>query len=151
MSDGLFTVIGVVLGSGLTYFARRSDVRQTMRLEAADMLANFPMVLWGEAPGGTYLGYRVELERLGTRLRMAGMPESMAMTVERCALQFREALQQVSTDEGPAMVVHEAQDKAWNQIQSEAARWLAAGPIRRRTIHRRFVGGYATKYAPTRE
>jgi hypothetical protein len=75
--NAVLPVVTLLIGAWLTSANKRSEVRNTMRLEAADLLAELPIVAWTKGGEGDLLNLEKALSRLGARLSLAGMPAEM--------------------------------------------------------------------------
>lgn len=86
--DTALPIVTLVLGAFLANFGRRSQVRDTMRLEAADMLVELPTLLWAKGQDDAWRAFETARDRLVIRLNMAGVPRQMVTHVATGAQHF---------------------------------------------------------------
>ena len=78
-------LIALFIGFALSPFAKRSEVRNTLRIEAGDQLADLHAVLVETRKANDYGTFAVALQRLKLRLRAAGMPSLMIVHLSAVA------------------------------------------------------------------
>ena len=121
-------VISLFVGAWLTGRTKKADVRGTMRIEAADLMADIPALLWKKGNDGDWLNVRTGLDRLRFRLCLAGLPPTVARYLVESGLQFWHALEW-GEDVGPegesGWIIYREDSADWNRVEDAVAQWLA--------------------------
>lgn len=84
--DPWVPLIALLLGFVLSPFAKRSEVRNTLRIEAGDQLADLQQVIAQTHRDDDFGAFLVTVNRLRMRLRAVGMPRGMIDVLSRDAV-----------------------------------------------------------------
>jgi hypothetical protein len=135
--DTALPIVTLVLGAFLASFGRRSQIRDTMRLEAADMLVELPTLLWAKGQDGAWRAFETERDRLVIRLNMAGVPRHMVTNFAVSAQHFWD---NVIEDDEPEPYIMGPDMQPWMITSALMADYLGTNsPFRRWRIRRAFA------------
>lgn len=135
--DTALPIVTLVLGAFLASFGRRSQVRDTMRLEAADMLVELPALLWARGQDGAWRAFETARDRLVIRLNIAGVPRHMVTHFTASAQHFWD---NVIEDDEPEPWIRGVDMEPWTVSSALMADYLGtSNPFRRWRIRRVFA------------
>lgn len=101
MGDVFSTVLPVVtllLGAGLANYLKHSELRRSLRLEAADQLSDLPALLWNKTDPDASLRVNAAVSRLTVRLNLAGVHPGLTERLEDSALSLFNSVRIVGQD-----------------------------------------------------
>lgn len=114
--DSILPVATLILGAGLANFLKFSELRRSIRLEAADQLAALPVLLWDKTDPEAWLKLNAATSRLSIRLNVAGVHPDLAERLRDSAIVFWRSVHVVGHDEdGDIWVIGESADESWNE------------------------------------
>ena len=132
--DTVLPIVTLVLGAFLASFGRRSQVRDTMRLEAADMLVELPTLLWAKGRDGAWRAFETARDRLVIRLKWPGCLGTWSPT-SRQALSI--SWDNVIEDDEPEPYIMSPDMQPWTITSAFMADYLGTNnPFRRWRIRR---------------
>jgi len=130
MKDAFTTVLPIVtllIGAWLTGRTKKADVRGQMRLEAADLLADLPALLWKKGDDEDWVNVSNAIERLRFRLCLAGMNPKVAEGLAQGAGHFWEHTEWLA--EGPdgtsCWIITNEHAADWHRNSAIVVKWLA--------------------------
>jgi hypothetical protein len=140
--DTLLPIITLLIGAGLGSFVKRGELRTTMRLEAADQLAELPTFLWATGGSEDWVNLNAALDRLAIRLRLAGVPGVLMEEFKHTAIAFWEGVEPIfSNEDGPVYATDAAVLTRWTTVSVYIGEHLA----RSNSVRRWIAGRAATR------
>lgn len=134
----ILPVLTLVLGAWLARWTKKSDVRSTMRIEAADLLADLPSRLWQQGGDDDWLNLKTAISRLSVRLAMTGLPTPIVTALGESAITFWYGVEQVHPDD-TSLSLRPDKSKDWDRMSELVSEWLSTNSgIRRWTIERAY-------------
>lgn len=124
--DALIPVATLFLGAGLANFLKFTELRRSLRLDAADQLAARPTLLWDKTSPGAWIDLNVALSRLWIRLSLAGIHDDLIERLDKHATAFWQSVHVVGQgDDGEDIwTVGEDAHESWDETSGVVARIL---------------------------
>jgi hypothetical protein len=123
--DALLPVATLLLGAGLANFLKFTELRRSLRLDAADQLAEIPALLWNKTDPDAWIAMRAALSRLSIRLNLAGVHPDLIERVRDSANAFWHSVHVVGQDDdGDVWTVGETSGETWDEVSTVVAELL---------------------------
>lgn len=124
----LLPIVTLLIGAWLTGRTKKADVRSNMRLEAADLLADVPALLWQKGTDGDWTRLTTGLDRLRFRLCLAGLPPKVAQRLVDGGQEFWthvEWQEGIGPEGEDGWTVTTTYTEAWQKASEIVVQWLA--------------------------
>lgn len=137
--NSILPVATLLLGAGLANFLKLSELRNSLRLDAADQLADLPPLLWNRTSPDAWLAMNAAVSRLTIRLNLVGVHSELTARVQDSAIAFWESVHVVGQDDqGDVWSVGESADETWTEASAVVAELLGTNSqLKRWRISRR--------------
>jgi hypothetical protein len=124
--DSLLPVATLLLGAGLANLLKFTELRRSLRLDAADQLAGMPALLWNKTDPEAWINVNTALSRLSIRLSLAGVHPDLIERVEDHAMAFWHSVHVAGQDDAGEDVwaVGENSRETWDETSGVVARLL---------------------------
>lgn len=123
--NSVLPVATLLLGAGLANFLKLSELRKSLRLDAADQLGEIPALLWNKSDRDGWLKMNAAVSRLVIRLSLAGIHPDLIARVRASALGFWNSVHEVGDDEqGEIWSVGDAANEEWTEASLVVAELL---------------------------
>lgn len=117
--SSLFPVVTLLLGACLSNFLKLSELRRTMRLDAADQLAEPPAHLWNKTDPDAWIRLSTALSRLSIRLDLAGVDPELSERVRSGAVAFWRTVKVVAkTTKATSGGAGQESDETWTEASA---------------------------------
>jgi hypothetical protein len=135
----LLPIFTLLLGAGWGNLLKRGELRNAMRLEAADQLAELPAKLWSKGEPDDWVRMNTAVDRLTMRLGLAGVPTVVAAKLAAAASEFWDDVHELDAGaHGDELAVGTAVKDSWDGIAAAVGELLSSSnPWQRREIVKR--------------
>lgn len=133
--DTLLPIVTLLIGAGWGNFIKRSELRTTMRIEAADLLADLPTYLWATGGEDDWVNLNAALDRVAVRLQLAGVPAVLMSDFKISAITFWRNIESGPTDNGRTLYVgDDAVARRWSTLSVYISEYLGRPNAVRRWV-----------------
>ncbi len=123
--NSILPVVTLLLGAGLANLLKLSELRKSLRLDAADQLGDLPALLWNKVDPDGWLRMNAAVSRLAIRLSLAGVHPDLTERVRVSAIEFWRSVHVVGDDDrGEVWSVSESSNEEWTNASSVVAELL---------------------------
>lgn len=123
--NSILPVATLLIGAGLANFLKFSELRKSLRLDAADQLAELPALLWDKAGPDAWLKMNAAASRLSIRLNLAGVHPDLTERVRDSAIVFWQGVHVIGqSDEGDVWSVDDSSGEDWTEASAVVAELL---------------------------
>ena len=123
--DSILPVVTLLLGAGLANFLKLSELRRSLRLDAADQLAQLPTLLWNKTDPDAWLTMSAAVSRLAIRLNLAGIHPELVARLQDSAIAYSNSIHVVGQDsDGDVWTVGEDSAETWTEVSTIVAELL---------------------------
>lgn len=119
--NSILPVATLLLGAGLANFLKLSELRKSLRLDAADLLAELPALLWDKTEPDGWIKMNAAASRLSIRLNLAGVHPDLTERVRDSAIAFWQSVHVVGQDRNG--------DDVWSVGENSGETWEEASAI----------------------
>jgi hypothetical protein len=124
--ESLIPVATLLLGAGLANLLKFTELRRSLRLDAADQLAEVPALLWNKSDPNAWIKMNAAMSRLAIRLNLAGVHPELTERLQKSASAFWHSVYSMGhDDEGEVWGVGTAADETWTEISTLVADLLS--------------------------
>lgn len=121
-------VLSLFVGAWLAGRTKKADVRSSMRLEAADLFAEIPVLLWKKGDENDWIKVAAGLDRLRFRLCLAGLRPSVARSLVEGGHTFWSHVrwqENIGPEGEDGWVITTEYTQDWRKASAIVVQWLA--------------------------
>ena len=118
-------ILTLLLGAGLANFIKFSELRKSLRLDAADQLAELSPLLWSRGERDGWQRLNVAVSRLSIRLNLAGVHPDLVERLRASAIDFWQSAYVIGQDDdGDVWTADENVHDTWTEMSAVVAELL---------------------------